>query len=65
MDRPLRAFHPAAIRLEGRILLVRVHVPLVAPPATEWTRLDRGDAGIAGEDLGAASEWGKPRPRSY
>jgi hypothetical protein len=28
MDRPLRAFQPAAQPLEGRILLARVHVPL-------------------------------------
>ncbi len=36
MDRPLRAFQPAALPLEGRILLARVHAPLpprVAPVA--------------------------------
>jgi hypothetical protein len=31
MDRPLRAFHPAALPLEGRILLARVHVPPSVP----------------------------------
>jgi hypothetical protein len=31
MDRPLRAFQPAALPLEGRILLARVHVPLPPP----------------------------------
>jgi hypothetical protein len=31
MDRPLRAFHPAARPLEGRILLARVHAPLFVP----------------------------------
>jgi hypothetical protein len=31
MDRPLRAFQPAALPLEGRILLARVHVPLSPP----------------------------------
>ena len=31
MDRPLRAFHPLALPLEGRILLARVHVPIFQP----------------------------------
>ena len=31
MDRPLRAFQPAALPLEGRILLATVHVALLAP----------------------------------
>jgi len=36
MDRPLRAFQLAALPLEGRILLARVHVPLtLTPPGTE------------------------------
>ncbi len=30
VDRPLRAFQPAALPLEGRVLLARVHVPLPA-----------------------------------
>jgi hypothetical protein len=33
MDRPLRGFQPAALPLEGRILLARVHVPLPPPVA--------------------------------
>ena len=33
VDRHHRAFQPAALLLEGRILLVRVHVP-PPPPAT-------------------------------
>jgi hypothetical protein len=31
MDRPLRAFQPAALPLEGRILLARAHAPLQPP----------------------------------
>ena len=47
MDRPLRAFQPAALPLEGRILLARVHVPIV-PPAPESSAAFSGSVWFSG-----------------
>ena len=47
MDRRLRASQPAALPLEGRILLARVHVPIV-PPATESSAASLGSVWFKG-----------------
>ena len=47
MDRRLRASQPAALPLEGRILLARVHVPIV-PPTTESSAASLGSVWFKG-----------------
>ena len=73
MDRPLRAFQPAAVPLEGRILLARVHAPLPptvacrlcrhhhrspSPPPPSPTPPSRHDA-----SLGSVGSWALRVPR--
>jgi hypothetical protein len=59
MDRPLRAFQPAARPLEGRILLARVHAPLVPPVVTAPTLIATATASEGSVSfLGAPSSAG-------
>ncbi len=59
MDRSVRAFQPAALPLEGRTLLARVHVPLPPPVATATVAVPTVTVGPAAS-LGSVGFLGTP-----
>jgi hypothetical protein len=64
MDRRLRAFQAAALTLEGRILLARVHVPIVQP-APESSAAFSGSVWLKGAAQDAEALAAQPLSSSF